>query len=65
MGNHGAVLVGAALPKVLSMVAYLEYVCDVQLRAMASGAPVRVLSEEEIAEVGHRLAGYGQESAAR
>ena len=64
MGNHGAVLVGAALPKVLSMVAYLEYVCDVQLRAMASGAPVRVLSDEEIAEVARRLAGYGQQSAA-
>ncbi len=60
MANHGAVLVGAALPKVLSMVAYLEYVCDVQLRAMASGAPVRVLGEQEIAEVGRRLAGYGQ-----
>jgi L-fuculose-phosphate aldolase len=60
MGNHGAVLVGAALPKVLSMVAYLEYVCDVQLRAMASGAPVRVLDDDEIADVGRRLAGYGQ-----
>jgi len=63
MGNHGAVLVGAALPKVLSMVAYLEYVCDVQLRAMASGAPVRVLDDQEIAEVGRRLAGYGQQAS--
>lgn len=63
MGNHGAVLVGAALPKVLSMVAYLEYVCDVQLRAMASGAPVRVLGDDEIAEVGARLAGYGQQAS--
>jgi L-fuculose-phosphate aldolase len=63
MGNHGAVLVGAALPKVLSMVAYLEYVCDVQLRAMASGAPVRVLDDREIAEVGRRLAGYGQQAS--
>lgn len=63
MGNHGAVLVGAALPKVLSMVAYLEYVCDVQLRAMATGAPVRVLDDEEIAEVAARLAGYGQQAS--
>ena len=62
MGNHGAVLVGAALPKVLSMVPYLEYLCDVQLRAMASGAPVRVLDDDEIAEVGRRLAGYGQQA---
>jgi L-fuculose-phosphate aldolase len=64
MGNHGAVLVGAALPKVMSMVPYLEYVCDVQLRAMASGAPVRVLSDDEIAEVARRLSGYGQKTAA-
>lgn len=62
MGNHGAVLVGRALPKVLDMVPYLEYLCDVQLRAMASGAEVRVLGDDEIAEVGRRLAGYGQKA---
>jgi L-fuculose-phosphate aldolase len=61
MGNHGAVLVGARLSKVLTLVPYLEYVCDVQLRAMASGHPVRVLDDEEIAEVGRRLSGYGQQ----
>jgi L-fuculose-phosphate aldolase len=63
MANHGAVLAGKALPKVLSLVPYLEYVCDVQLRAMATGAPVRVLDDEEIAEVARRLSGYGQESS--
>lgn len=61
MGNHGAVLAGAALPKVLNLLPYLEYVCDVQLRAMASGAPVRVLDAEEIADVASLLAGYGQQ----
>ncbi len=60
MGNHGAVLAGAALPKVMNLVPYLEYVCDVALRAMATGARVRVLDEAEIAEVGRRLSGYGQ-----
>jgi len=63
MGNHGAVLVGRALPKVLNLVPYLEYVCDVQLRAMASGATVRVLDDDEIAEVARRLAGYGQQAS--
>ena len=61
MGNHGAVLVGAALGGVLTLVPYLEYVCDVQLRAMASGHPVRVLADDEIAEVARRLRGYGQQ----
>ncbi len=62
MGNHGAVLAGKALPKVLNLVPYLEYVCDVHLRAMASGAPVHVLGDGEIAEVGRMLAGYGQQA---
>lgn len=61
MGNHGAVLAGAALPKVMNLVPYLEYVCDVALRAMATGARVRVLDDAEIAEVGCLLAGYGQQ----
>lgn len=62
MGNHGAVLVGQALPKVLNLVPYLEYICDVQLRAMSSGLPVRVLDDDEITEVGRRLSGYGQKA---
>jgi L-fuculose-phosphate aldolase len=65
MGNHGAVLVGQALPKVLDRVAYLEYVCDVQLRAMASGATVRVLDDDELADVANRLASYGQQASAQ
>jgi L-fuculose-phosphate aldolase len=64
MGNHGAVLAGQALPKVLTLVPYLEYVCDVQLRAMSTGAAVNVLGDDEIAEVGRRLAGYGQQASA-
>jgi L-fuculose-phosphate aldolase len=64
MGNHGAVLVGEDLGKVMALVPYLEYICDVQLRAMATGAPVRVLDAEEVAEVGRRLSGYGQQSTA-
>ncbi|MGY1692074.1 class II aldolase/adducin family protein [Geodermatophilus sp. SYSU D01105] len=64
MGNHGAVLTGEDLAKVMGLVPYLEYICDVQLRAMATGAPVRVLDAEEVAEVGRRLRGYGQQATA-
>ena len=64
MANHGAVLVGSGVEKVLSSVGYLEYICDVQLRAMSSGRPPRVLDAEEITEVARRLAGYGQSAAA-
>ncbi|MGY1703922.1 class II aldolase/adducin family protein [Geodermatophilus sp. SYSU D00697] len=64
MGNHGAVLTGEDLAKVMGLVPYLEYICDVQLRAMATGAPVRVLDAEEVTEVGRRLRGYGQQATA-
>ncbi|HRC00602.1 MAG TPA: class II aldolase/adducin family protein [Dermatophilaceae bacterium] len=61
MANHGAVLVGASLPAVMPQVEYLEYLCDVQLRAGAYGAPVRLLDEAQLAEVTERMASYGQE----
>ena len=59
MQNHGAVLAGTALPAVLDLVPYLEYLCDVQLRAGSYGSP-RVLTADELDEVTRRLAGYGQ-----
>jgi L-fuculose-phosphate aldolase len=64
LGNHGALTVGASLAGALDLVAYLEYVCDVQLRALATGLPVRTLPAEEIAAVAVAVRGYGQRSAA-
>jgi L-fuculose-phosphate aldolase len=60
MGNHGAALVGDDLGKVLSQVAYLEYICDVQLRVLGTGRPARILDAEEIERVRVGLSGYGQ-----
>ncbi len=65
MGNHGAVLVGDPLSKVMGLSPYLGYICDVQLRAMSTGLPVRALDDAEIAEVGSRLSGYGQQALRR
>jgi L-fuculose-phosphate aldolase len=62
LGNHGALTVGAALPSALELVAYLEYVCDLHLRALSTGLPVRTLPAEEIAGVAAALRGYGQRS---
>ena len=61
MGNHGAVLVGERLDKVLSQVAYLEYVCEVQLRVIGTGLPPRLLDADEIERVRVGLSGYGQQ----
>lgn len=61
MSNHGAILVGQDLTKVLSRVEYLEYLCEVQLRVLSSGLPARVLDDAEVARVQEALSGYGQQ----
>ena len=60
LGNHGALTLGPSVQKALELVAYLEYVCDLHLRALATGLPVRTLPAEEIAAVAEALGGYGQ-----
>ncbi len=61
MSNHGAITIGPTLPKALSLLPYLEYICDIQLRAMATGAPIKVLSDELMAEAQELIKGYGQQ----
>jgi len=56
MGNHGAVTVADGLPRAYALAEYLEYLCDVHLRALATGLPVRTLPPEEIATVVARIA---------
>ena len=59
MGNHGAVTVGPDLVTAHDKCGYLEWLCDVYLRAASAGTP-RLLSPAEIAAVVEKLAGYGQ-----
>jgi L-fuculose-phosphate aldolase len=61
MANHGAVCLAGSVRAALDLASYLEYVCDVQLRAMATGRPVRTLSAEEIEQAVEMLATYGQQ----
>lgn len=64
LGNHGAVAVGVDLREAYQRATYLEYVCDVHLRATSTGLPVRTLSTEEIRTVTPMVAAYGQRPAA-
>ncbi len=61
MGNHGAVAVGPDLVTAHDKSVYLEWLCDVYLRASSAGTP-RLLSPAQITAVGVKLAGYGQRS---
>lgn len=64
MGNHGAVVTAATLSEALSLVRYLEYICDAHLRALSTGLPVRTLAAAEIDRVAGLLSGYGQSTPA-
>jgi L-fuculose-phosphate aldolase len=59
MGSHGAVTLGPDLAAALDKSVYLEWLCDVYLRAASAGTP-RLLSPAEISAVAARMAGYGQ-----
>jgi L-fuculose-phosphate aldolase len=59
MGNHGAVTFGPDLVAAHEKSVYLEWLCDVYLRASSAGTP-RLLPPSEIAAVAAKLTGYGQ-----
>ena len=66
MANHGAVTTGPDLRSALTGSRYLEWLCEVYLRALAAGqgsgvrSGPRLLPADEIAFVAGQLAGYGQ-----
>lgn len=64
MSNHGAITVGPNLDKALDMLPYLEYVCEIQLRALATGLPIKTLSDAEMSEASAGMSGYTKKSAA-
>lgn len=60
MGNHGAITIGPTLDKAFGLLPNLEYICEVHLRAMATGAPIRLLSAAQIDAAVEGFLGYGQ-----
>lgn len=62
MSNHGAVSVAATLTKALEQLPYLEYVCELHLKALATGREIKLLDAAEIEHVRSMLGGYGQQA---
>lgn len=58
LANHGAIAYGADLAQAYTRAAYLEWICDVHLRASAAGTPA-LLPPEEIERVRRKLSAYG------
>lgn len=61
MANHGAITAGPTIEKALSLLPYLEYICEIQLRAMATGAKIKLVSDEDMAEAAKGMSTYGQQ----
>ena len=64
MAHHGAVVLGGSVGEALDRARYLEYLCDVQLRALATGRPVPTLPAAELDAVARALAAYDTGSGA-
>jgi L-fuculose-phosphate aldolase len=59
LGSHGAVTIGQDLTTAHDKSGYLEWLCDIYLRASSAGTP-RLLPLTEIDAVAAKLTGYGQ-----
>ncbi|MFF0205078.1 class II aldolase/adducin family protein [Streptomyces sp. NPDC005017] len=61
LGNHGTMAYGATLDQAYDRTAQLEWMCRLWLTASSvPGLTPALLTEEQVAEVGERLKGYGQ-----
>lgn len=61
MKNHGAITIGPTVKKAAGLLPILEYVCQIHLRAMATGAPIALLSPEQMADAKAAIADYGKQ----
>lgn len=57
--NHGTITVAATVEEAYAKAQYLEWLCDVWLRAKAAGEP-KLLDDAEIDRVREKLKSYGQ-----
>lgn len=61
MANHGAITTGPTLEKALSLLPYLEYICQVQLNALSTGLPIKVLDQEAMDDATAAISTYGKQ----
>ncbi len=59
LGNHGLVVCGRDIKSAYSLACNMEYIAELQYRAMCIGTP-NVLSDAEMAEVMEKFKTYGQ-----
>ncbi len=62
LGNHGLVTCGKDIKGAYGLACNMEYIAELQYRAMCIGKP-NILSDEEMADVMERFKSYGQPGA--
>ena len=62
LGNHGLVTCGKDIKSAYGLACNMEYIAELQYRAMCIGKP-NILSDEEMADVMERFKSYGQPGA--
>ena len=62
MKNHGAITIGPSLKKAVDLLPILEYVCEIQLKAMATGADIALLSADQIESAVGGMSPYGKQT---
>ena len=60
--NHGVVTVGPSIPCAFARLFYFETASGIQLKAMASGRPLRKLSEKVILKTREQFEGFANRS---
>jgi L-fuculose-phosphate aldolase len=58
MANHGAITTGASLEAAASLLPYLEYICEIELRAMSTRRQEKILSEDQIQAAVEAMTSY-------
>lgn len=62
LGNHGLVVCGKDIKSAYSLACNMEYIAELQYRAMCIGTP-NVLTDEQMAVVMEKFKSYGQPGA--
>lgn len=64
LGNHGIVVCGKSIESAYSLARNMEYIAELQYRAMCIGKP-NVLTDEQMAEVMVKFQSYGQPNSGK
>ena len=62
LGNHGLVVCGKDIKSAYGLARNMEYIAELQYRAMCIGQP-NILTDEQMAEVMEKFKSYGQPGA--